>query len=440
MVENVKDSNEKEVISASLILGMIKNGQPVEYTNIIIDGNLDIKELRQPFERFVLIQSSISIQRSVIKGYVNFSRAIFKESCTLSLEYYGVPHAFGILSANFNEAQFLDYAFFSGAFFAGDVSFRGAQFHNFAHFSGIYSKYNITFEKAQFGYQTSFNMSKFDGGANFKEACFNGYSEFNDAYFSYGANFNKTNFGRGVDFSGTQFIGGADFDGALLGGYIKFWKAKFGEELTFHSARFREPQSQEYACRTAKKILNDMGIKEEADYHFYHEMEARRLIKGIRGNDYSVSGATRISGGLVDDLSISLKSENDKFVVIEALIIALRTINFKKLYRFLLYDVLEFIFIQKIFGYGVHPFWLFGWWWGIVIAFACIYSIRGGLEQPEAKQWYDYLWFSIATAATPGYALYKPLGSFKFIAGIEAILGTFMWAAFITTFARKFMK
>lgn len=57
-----------------------------------------------------------------------------------------------------------------------------------------------------------------------------------------------------------------------------------------------------------------------------------------------------------------------------------------------------------------------------------------------AKQWYDYLWFSIATAATPGYALYRPIGWFKFIAGVEAILGTFMWAAFIATFARKYMR
>jgi hypothetical protein len=65
---------------------------------------------------------------------------------------------------------------------------------------------------------------------------------------------------------------------------------------------------------------------------------------------------------------------------------------------------------------------------------------RSSLEQPEVRQLYDYFWFSVATAATPGYALYKPVGMFKFIAGTEAILGTFMWAAFITTFARKFSR
>jgi hypothetical protein len=39
-----------------------------------------------------------------------------------------------------------------------------------------------------------------------------------------------------------------------------------------------------------------------------------------------------------------------------------------------------------------------------------------------------------------GYALFKPLDDFKLVAGIGAILGTFMWAAFITTFARMFFK
>jgi len=59
-------------------------------------------------------------------------------------------------------------------------------------------------------------------------------------------------------------------------------------------------------------------------------------------------------------------------------------------------------------------------------------------EVSQSSDWIDYLWFSIATSATPGYALYKPLGDFRLVAGFGAILSTFMWAAFITTFSRKF--
>jgi len=156
-------------------------------------------------------------------------------------------------------------------------------------------------------------------------------------------------------------------------------------------------------------VLARAGNRDEEEYHFYREMEAKRIQKGIRGN----SGL-----GLGD----CLKTETWSF------------------WRFFLHDVIEYFFVQRIFGYGVHPYWLFGWWFAIVVAFAVIYWIKGGIEEPEAKQWFDYLWFSIATAATPGYALYKPVDLFKFMAGIEAILGTFMWAAFITTFARKFSR
>lgn len=435
------DNKEKlTVVAASEILDKIWKGEHVEYYNVIIEGNLDIQEMRNPFEGFVIIQSSINIQHSILHGYINFSKAIFRNNFTLSLDCRGIPHGFEMLSANFNEAQFLDLASFSGTFFSGDAFFRRTQFYEWTFFNGIYTK-NTYFNDAQFGPHTIFSRSKFDGGANFEGTHFNGYSEFNDAEFKYGANFSKANFGRGVDFNEAKFIGNAYFERALFGGYINLTRAKFGNRLTFKGAKFREPNSQEYACRTAKKVLGDLGIKDDADDHFYHEMEAIRQQKGIRGRHYMVPGAIRASGGyVVEDFSKSLQTKMDKFAVLIELIKAIRARKWRKIGRFILYDIIEFIVIQKVFGYGVHPFSLFGWWLSIVIIFAIIYSAGGGLEQSDSKVWYDYLWFSIATAATPGYALYKPLDFFKFIAGIEAIIGTFMWAAFITTFARKFMK
>jgi hypothetical protein len=53
----------------------------------------------------------------------------------------------------------------------------------------------------------------------------------------------------------------------------------------------------------------------------------------------------------------------------------------------------------------------------------------------------DYIYFSIVSAAIPGYGGLNPkVGIYRGIAGFEAILGTFMWAAFITTSARKYMR
>ena len=145
------------------------------------------------------------------------------------------------------------------------------------------------------------------------------------------------------------------------------------------------PLSQGSVCRLAKKISETNGNKEEADYHFYREMEAER-------------------------------TQRPWYV------------------RFP-----EYVFIQRIFGYGVHPWRLWAWWFFFVGVFAAIYWKWGGVT--SATQYLDYIWFSITVAVTPGFAGYKPTpGLFQVVAGIEAIFGTFMWAAFIATFARKYMR
>ncbi|MFB0563402.1 MAG: hypothetical protein ACETWM_19555 [Candidatus Lokiarchaeia archaeon] len=44
------------------------------------------------------------------------------------------------------------------------------------------------------------------------------------------------------------------------------------------------------------------------------------------------------------------------------------------------------------------------------------------------------------SAATPGYGGYSPRPGFEILAAFEAVFGTFIWAAFIATFARKYMS
>ena len=74
----------------------------------------------------------------------------------------------------------------------------------------------------------------------------------------------------------------------------------------------------------------------------------------------------------------------------------------------------------------------------IVCIFSLIYSLGNGVS--GATQWCDYIWFSITTAIIPGRGSYQPILEFQVIAGVEAILGTFLWAAFIATFAKKYMR
>jgi len=218
------------------------------------------------------------------------------------------------------------------------------------------------------------------GAAYFDSTDFNGEAYFIGSIFEDNVYFWGSTF-RYADFSESKFIGVVDFSGSKFS----------GENLTFESALFASPLSQEDACRRAKIVLEANGDREKAGYHFYREMEGKRKRKPWH-------------------------------------------IRYP-----------EWFFIQLIFGYGVHPFRLMACWLGFVSLFAATYMIWHGID-PVASQLKgnatlaDYVWFSIATAVTPGYAGYKPTPDFKWVAGLEAIFGTFMWAAFIATFSRKYMR
>ena len=48
--------------------------------------------------------------------------------------------------------------------------------------------------------------------------------------------------------------------------------------------------------------------------------------------------------------------------------------------------------------------------------------------------------FALQLSRTAQKALDKPTPDFKLVAGLEAIFGTSMWAAFIATFSRNYMR
>jgi hypothetical protein len=106
-----------------------------------------------------------------------------------------------------------------------------------------------------------------------------------------------------VDFNGVIFIGSADFNcGTTFRGTARFYRAIFseyagfvdatfngdalfhgttfnGDILTFKNAIFGRKSSQENACRRAKNVLEKSGDREEAGYHFYREMDGKRMLK-----------------------------------------------------------------------------------------------------------------------------------------------------------------
>jgi Ion channel. len=154
-------------------------------------------------------------------------------------------------------------------------------------------------------------------------------------------------------------------------------------------------EDQEECCRLAKIILDKHGNKEKADFHYYREMEAARKQK-------------------------------------------------KLIPRFF-----EWLLIQSVFRYGTSWYGVLFAWLGVVLLWGFIFFWWDGIRCNVGAQvmnkgfgkLVECIYFSVITAATVGYGDYSPKpGIFQFLAGIEAIFGTFMWAAFITIFARKYMR
>ena len=433
--------NQRPVIQSSEILAKIERGEDVEYDGVIVEGDLDItlqgvdlpkeavertveEKLVRLSEELKMISSKIAITDSEIKGNVNFSNSRFQVSITFNKTKFG-----GI--TNFTEAEFGGNASFKNAEFNGEhVDFRGVKFN------GV----NIDFGGVNFNCRyADIREAKFSGISNFGGALFSGYANFRGAEFTgESANFGRAEFGafadfwrakfngRYSDFWGAKFNGGySDFGEAEFGGDSYFGGAKFnGKDVSFEDTKFAKPASQEIACRIAKLKMEENGDKQKADDYFYREMEAIRIQNGIRGVGSKMYPPP---GNIRDQLS----QFKDRVALIPS-----------KIKRFLIHDVLEYIFIQRIFGYGVRPFNVAKAWLSVVFILGVVYWAGAGVVRgDEPLEWYEYFYFSIVTAATPGYAGYTPAtGFYTLIAGAQAIFGTFMWAAFIATFARKWQR
>ena len=258
-----------------------------------------------------------------------------------------------------------------------------------------------------------FDYTLFQKLINFSESEISGDANFRGAQFSESIDFSES-----TDFSGLVISGDAHFSGTQFSESAHSRGAQFDGDLTFRHATFSSLAAQGEACRKTKMVQAKIGNRDEEEYHFYREMEAIRKLNGL----FKAESYTKIAQAVKGKPLTSIK-------------------------EFLWYDVFEYIFVQKIFGYGVHPWWLIGWWIVIVTLFAITYWAGKGIE--GAVTLFDYFKVSFATAIAPGYIAviinpastgYRIAPSYQAVAILETIVGTFLWAGFIATFAKRYMR
>ena len=304
----------------------------------------------------------------------------------------------------------------------GDFNFEGAKLLEIG-FSKMEIESDVNFDDVVIIKNASFGGAKIGGDASFGDAEIGGFAWFYGAEIGGYALFNKAKIGGCAWFNEAKIGGDALFDEAKIGGDALFDLLEIKGKLSFRDAIFEKPEAQEESCRKAKRVWEEFGDRIEVDYYFYREMEAKRKLKYLK---FSLTPILK----LIRKLRLEKRISNH--------------IEFFEKERRIYRGFLE-LPIQYIFGYGVYPWRVIATWFITVFSLAFVYWLGKGVVCADGIEHLDllseYIYFSIVTAATPGYGGYKPVpGFYQNLASFEAIFGTFMWAAFIATFARKYMR
>lgn len=203
--------DESRVISANEILAKIEKGEPVNYTNIMIIGEIDLRGINPNIS--YSIRSPIKIDNAHIYGRVSFDDAIIQEQIDIK------------------NSEFFELASFNGTQFLKDVNLRGSRFDR-----------SVLFLGTQFNKNAIFLNSEFNGFANFQGAKFQGKgTEFSNSKFKDRANFNSGYFASEfINFEESKFFGPATFQDVVFDGSTSFMDAQFNDRVDFRFAQFNK--------------------------------------------------------------------------------------------------------------------------------------------------------------------------------------------------------
>ena len=304
-------AQELREVPASEILEKIQAGEDVNYTNVRVTGELDVRRIdletvpiaRTQFEIKVglkeelkIVESEIIIINSVFENDVYFSNTQFRK--TLNFQntsffgsYFNGAHFNSY--AKFRGANFNNQAYFLSASFNDRVSFTGANFSAFAIFMNAtfsdnidsacvdvaldemeldacfwYANFNdALFENAKFYGTVSFCGANFNEKAVFRHVSFDRFVSFQDVDFNGGAVFKNATFSVRTSFWSAVFNGDADFENADFGNYADFKNASFGKYANFRDADFGGDTGFEFAS------FSDDTNFEDTDFGGYANFE-----------------------------------------------------------------------------------------------------------------------------------------------------------------------
>ncbi len=376
-------------------------------------------------------------------GTANFRQTSFGRSVSFWKTIF-------LADANFQGAKFMGYASFQSAALSGNADFRGANFNEelnmeFASFQGnaiflgSYLAKEANFFRAEF-LDVNFTGSHFQGKASFQGSCFQedaifeqavfaGDVQFSDVSFLEEADFRSVQFCKEAFFRGTEFTGTANFSGSNFQKNLDLANAKiqvmrlfdavFAGQIDLHNANFarlevRWPTLCQHlaydgaAYLSLAKNFRNQEWFEDADDCYYHY---RRM---------SQSGKTLVF--------------REKMLI---------KINWSKLL-----DAVAWISC----GYGVRPrntvflscflIILFAllFWMGDGIVVEPLNGAGSSIAPQESLNFLDNIYFSAMVFTAKTQVKWFPVGVFRYLATVEAVLGWLLLALFLVTLGRTMIR
>ena len=446
-------SDSREVVQASEILAKIERGEPVEYDDVIVEGDLYLSSLDLPTERVErteyeikffglteevkVVKSPITITNSEIHGNVSFGDTIFLKQVIFGgtvIYFHQEPGLHGKQPIMFSliadsQTLFSGYASFNGALFNGDADFTFAKFSGYASFNGALFNGDADFTFAEFSGDASFLRAKFSGHTDFWGAKFNGDADFTYAEFSGHVYFSEALFNDDADFTFAEFSSDADFTGALfsdkLSSKMNFGSASFGGNATFVDTQFSQ-----YADFREARFNNSLNLTHAR----FDRLELRwgSIEKHLNCDDTAYMALIKNYDNLAwfEDADNCLydyrewRRENSEFGITK---------------------LLDYAALVSC-GYGVkprRPLIL-----GLIMVMVCaVYYRRTKAikrhekegDHQEANIW-DAFYFSMMTFTTVGYGDWYPLDEHRKLVMFEGIVGWLTLSLFLVTLANVVIR
>ncbi len=428
------------------------------------------------------------LKQKKVEEYCRLKKNNFEGAKFGKISFYNITFQ----NANFTGAVFLKayflwvtfngFSLFDNCIFNRECFFMHSSFNDTVYFSGSIFRWMTSFQNTTFEDSAIFLKTKFDV-VNFNESVFhdNGLfieSQIDNALFN-GMIINNITFHKSV------FNCNIDFKNCLISNSLEFFNTQFEKNVSIENILFEEKSDSTISLNFNHAKINGYFLILNCNFIqissllmigsiIHHDLIIENtVVSGIANfNNLQVSGEIKVNPNNIlnpyaqenifrkiktHTAELGDKKSSDEFfyrekialkeilkIEISRSILQLKETFFFKDFSYHLkaffIKIIDYIFdwpMHHYFLYGVRPWRTFGYWIGVILFFAFIYWHYSLISLPSV---WDYLYFSVTNAMTPGYGGITPdSGIPRLVASIEAIFGAFTWGCFLTIFARKYM-